>query len=185
MKSALKHIPRSLIEGTAWSVLIGCLLFSTLWFVEPSGDFASRDAGGCAGWCEHRSVFWQHTVNDLATWWTYVCIAFALLRHHPIMRGVLAATTAIYAAVSFFIGCGGKHLLDAYTNFNPIYFWSAQYGSFNAVASVIGGITIPTALDAAFNEVRKQRARIKEEQARNEERQSKIDELERKLASRE
>ena len=166
-----KHIARPLKEGTAWALLIGGALFSTLLFCEPSHDFASRYIGECAGWTEHRFTFWQHTINDLVTWWAYLVIAFALLRNHPIMRGVVAAKLAIYAAIAFFIGCGGKHLLDAYVSFNPLYQLSGWYGTYNATASLIGGAAIATALDVAFNEVRQQ--------------QSRLEELERKLADSE
>ena len=159
------HVARPLKEGTLCAVVIGGLLFATLfihptlesgWFLSP--DFAARQGGGCAGWSP--GVFWLHTINDLGTWWAYIVIAFALLRNHPILKNFPVATVAIYLAVAFFIGCGGKHLLDAYTNFRPIYWVSGFYGTYNLVASMFGGLFIAVALDQAFYEVRRRQATI-------------------------
>lgn len=121
---------------TFLSLLI-CYLLLPDWVWDTHNDmtchsgFARRWDGTCNGWT--KALAQQFILGDLMHWHAYLTVSIFIFIYHPI-KSVLHAA-AIYATCLFILGCGGTHLFDIYTIFNPVYNAQGWYMIVNGIIS--------------------------------------------------
>jgi hypothetical protein len=145
-------------EGSLWFVggIMLCLLHYQ--FFPDVGGYACRWDGECAGWT--RGAVVESAFGSLGYWWAYTMISTGILRLHPAVSGMRESRATILLTWAFILTCGGKHLLDAYSNFNPIYDFLNHYTIVTAPISDVAVIFVLAGLIRVFERVSAARAEL-------------------------
>lgn len=128
---------------------------------NPYPDFARRWDGGCTGWSRNLAI-WDIGENILL-WITYCIMGNVLYRLHPLPRlGDHNTALTLFMICSFIIGCGFKHLLDAFTIIYPNYYLSIAAGYILSFLSLASLYHISKALIEANKNVLENRKTLEE-----------------------
>lgn len=123
-----KAAMRAIIEGLCWSTLVVAVLYATLparvWTHNIYPAFSRRFDGGCNGWTRELAI-WD-MVQNIGLWYAYCTMATVIRRLHPVPEELFKTTHMLM--VGFIVGCGFKHLVDAYTTLVPVYEMSIVVG---------------------------------------------------------
>lgn len=148
------------LEATLY-FLVGiflCLLHYVL--SGQNEDFATRWSGACTGWTKGLAA--KSVAGNLLLWWAYSAISVTILRLHPVVDKIPESRWTIRITGAFIIACGGTHLLEAYSTFNPVYVFSTNFLLVTAAISDVAIFFVAAGLIRVFARVTKARARLAE-----------------------
>lgn len=151
-------VRESLLKGYLVGIGLICALAATVpseyWTStheapEKSGglfdvDYASRWDGECSGWTKTMTLV--HTAGDLLTWLAYLAISRAICLYHPIVKQVKSSQATMLAITFVFMTCGSVHLVNAYSNFYPMYRFAGYYKLAASLVGIAGSVLVTWSL---------------------------------------
>ncbi len=165
MNQVQKKAMIAVIEGLVLSTVIVFVMFMLLpdevFERNPSEIYARRYGGGCSGWTTTMACL--DIAQNLGLWYCYCTIAVVLNQSHPLpLKEEPMALLTLRLIVAFIVGCGFKHLVDAYTDLHPVYPTSICVGFGVGIVSAAALWTIACALETAKDRIQKTRDMIQQ-----------------------
>lgn len=163
MNSVSRSALKAVVEGVLWSLLVILLLWLTLptgvWSHNLYPAYSRRFDGGCNGWT--RSMALLDMGQNVGLWIVYCTMSVVLARLHPLpRRDVPRAAMTLGFMVAFIVGCGFKHLVDAYTTLYPNYPFSIVVGYLLVIVSTSALWFIAVSLQTAKTKTTLQRQEL-------------------------
>ena len=121
----------TIFRGLGYSSIVVLFLYFTLppnvWQTNPVASFSRRFDGTCNGWTRNLALL--DMGQNIGLWFVYCTMATVLLGHHPTpIAAVPSSKWTLRLMAAFIVGCGFKHLVDAYTTLVPNYVMSLWVG---------------------------------------------------------
>ncbi|MEW6543278.1 MAG: ATP-binding protein [Nitrospirota bacterium] len=152
MANPTMHIPPS-FSGAAWRLrplarfgLLGLGLGLAAVLFEPAvwrTDFASGllSHGHCYLW--RPGLVWLHVVSDSLIGLSYLVISITLTYLVYRARQDVPFGWMLLAFGFFIVACGGTHLMEVWTVWNPLYWLAGNVKALTAAASVATAVVLP------------------------------------------